>query len=45
MKYPLFQYEYSCFSSLGIRNEIVGDEAEISFAEGILLVIESRDGE
>ena len=45
MKYPLFQYEYSCFSSLGISNEIVGDEAEISFAEGILLVIESRDGE
>ena len=44
MKYPLFQYEYSCFSSLGISNEIVEDVAEISFTEGILLVIESRDG-
>lgn len=44
MKYPLFQYEYSCFSSLGISNEIVEDTAEISFTEGILLVIESRDG-
>ena len=43
MKYPLFQYEYSCFSSLGISNEIVGDEAEITFSQGILLVIESKD--
>ena len=43
MKYPLFQYEYSCFSSLGISNEIVGDDAEITFSQGILLVIESKD--
>ncbi|MCM1257244.1 MAG: thiamine diphosphokinase [Roseburia sp.] len=43
MKYPLLDYEYACFSSLGISNEIVEDEAEISFTEGVLLVIESRD--
>lgn len=43
MKYPLLNYEYACFSSLGISNEIVEEMAEISFSEGVLLVIESKD--
>ncbi len=41
--YPLEEYHMSCFSSLGISNEIVGEEAEVLLREGILLVIESRD--
>lgn len=43
MKYPLENTNVSCFSSLGISNEIVGERARISVAEGVLLVIESRD--
>lgn len=43
MKYPLTDYSYPCFSSLGISNEIVEDEAEISFTKGVLLVVESKD--
>lgn len=41
--YPLEDYHMSSFSSLGISNEIVGEEAEVLLREGILLVIESRD--
>lgn len=43
MKYPLYEADLSCFSSLGISNEIIGDIAKISVKEGILLVIESKD--
>lgn len=43
MKYPLTGYNYPCFSSLGISNEIAGEEGEISFTGGVLLVIESKD--
>ncbi|MCI8300034.1 MAG: thiamine diphosphokinase [Lachnospiraceae bacterium] len=42
-KYPLSNYTLECFHSLGVSNEIVEAEAEISFQEGILLVIESQD--
>ena len=42
-KYPLKNHTMESFSSLGISNEIVAAEAEISFEEGILLIIESRD--
>lgn len=42
-KYPLHQATLKGFCSLGISNEILEEEAEISFEEGILLVIESRD--
>jgi len=42
-KYPLENYTMGCFSSLGISNEIVENEAEILFEEGILVVIEARD--
>lgn len=41
--YPLEEYHMSSFSSLGISNEIVEEEAEILFREGILLVVEARD--
>lgn len=43
MKYPLQDAEISCFSSLGVSNEIAGDVARISVKQGTLLVIESRD--
>lgn len=43
MKYPLDHYELMGFCSLGISNEIWDDVAEISFEEGILIVVESRD--
>lgn len=42
-KYPLQNYELQCYHSLGVSNEISEDEAEISFEEGILLMVESRD--
>lgn len=41
--YPLENYHMSSFSSLGVSNEIVEEEAEVQLREGILLVIESRD--
>ena len=42
-KYPLEDFVLKPFNSLGISNEIVEDTAEISFEEGILLVIEAKD--
>lgn len=42
-KYPLTDVNLRGFCSLGISNEIAEEEAEISFKEGILLVIESKD--
>ena len=43
MKYPLEHADFSCFSSLGVSNEIVADVAKIQVEKGFLLVIESRD--
>lgn len=43
MKYPLERAVMKCYHSLGVSNEIVGEQAEISFQEGVLLVVESRD--
>ena len=42
-KYPLNDYTMGGFNSLGISNEIVDDEAEISFTSGQMIVIESKD--
>jgi thiamine pyrophosphokinase len=42
-KYPLKNYTLPVGISLGISNEVVDDIATISFKEGILIVIESRD--
>lgn len=43
MKYPLQEADMSCFSSLGISNEIVAPKAVITVREGVLVVVESRD--
>lgn len=43
MKYPLKDYTLNGFHTLSISNEIVADEAQISFSSGYLIVIESRD--
>ena len=43
MKYPLNHADVSCFSSLGVSNEIVEDVALIRVEKGTLLVMESRD--
>lgn len=42
-KYPLEHAVMECYHSLGVSNEIVEEEAGISFQNGVLLVIESRD--
>lgn len=42
-KYPLEKYELQCYHSLGVSNEISEEKAEISFEEGILLMVESKD--
>jgi thiamine pyrophosphokinase len=43
MKYTLTDEEMDAFQSLGISNEIVEDEATITWNDGYLLVIESKD--
>jgi thiamine pyrophosphokinase len=42
-RYPLNDHTLPSYYSLGISNEIVADEGQISFPKGTLLVIESRD--
>lgn len=42
-KYPLADYCLKGFCSIGVSNEITGEQAEITFKNGILIVIESRD--
>lgn len=42
-KYPLQEYTMEYGESLGISNEIIDDEAEVLFDNGILLMIEARD--
>lgn len=42
-KYPLQKYDLPCYHSLGVSNEICEEEAEISFEDGVLLMVESRD--
>lgn len=42
-QYPLKEYTLECYHSLGVSNEIIAEEAEISFQEGVLLVVESKD--
>lgn len=41
--YPLDRYTLTGFCSIGISNEIAEEKAEISFENGILLVIEAKD--
>lgn len=42
-KYPLEDYSLTIHKSLGVSNEIVEDEAFISYKSGYLLAIEARD--
>ena len=42
-KYPLSDFSLRGFCSLGVSNEIVEEEAVITFDGGILLLVESRD--
>lgn len=42
-KYPLTDYTLLSGRAIGVSNEITGETGEISFSEGLLLVIESRD--
>lgn len=42
-RYPLQDAVITSFSSLGISNEIVEEEARIEIREGVLLVMETRD--
>jgi len=43
VKYPLEDHFLTHETSLGVSNEIIGDEAEISFTKGKLLIIFSKD--
>ena len=43
MKYPLKDYTMEQYYTIGISNEIVGEEAEIQLKEGVLLMFETRD--
>ena len=43
VKYPLTDYTMPVGDSIGVSNEISGEEAVINIASGILLMIESRD--
>lgn len=42
-KYPLSDYTLHGFCSLGVSNEIVEETGEITFTDGILIVIEAKD--
>ena len=42
-RYPLDHAVLECYHSLGVSNEIAAEQAEISFQDGVLLVIESKD--
>ena len=41
--YPLDHVDLQPFTSLGISNEIVDEEAVITVEDGTLIVVESRD--
>ena len=40
---PLHEFTLTSYTSIGISNEIVEEEARISFDEGVLVIIESKD--
>lgn len=42
-KYPLKNWVLKGFNSLGISNEIVSKEAQISFDSGVLIMVQSKD--
>lgn len=42
-KYPLHRHLLTSDNSLGVSNELVEEAARVSFSEGILIMVESRD--
>ena len=42
-RYPLEDYELSIGKSLGVSNEVVENVANVTFLDGILIVVESKD--
>lgn len=42
-KYPVTDYSFDRFTSLGISNEIVDDHALIDIHRGKFIIIESKD--
>ena len=43
VKYPLSGHRLTADNTLGVSNQILGDTAPLSFADGTLLVIQSND--
>lgn len=43
VKYPLKDFTLKGYTSIGVSNEIIEDEAHISFTEGVLILVESKD--
>ncbi|MCT4544227.1 MAG: thiamine diphosphokinase [Vallitalea sp.] len=43
LKYELNEYTMEQGLSIGISNELIGDEATISIRDGVLIIIKSRD--
>ena len=41
-KYPLDHYDFKGFCSLGVSNEIIAERAEITFEDGIFIVISNQ---
>lgn len=42
-KYPLVNHKLSPYDSLCVSNQILGEEARITFPEGIIILMETRD--
>ncbi len=42
-KYQVEDFTLKCYHSRGVSNEIVEEQAEIAFRDGVLLVMESKD--
>ena len=42
-KYPLDRYHLRNLEGLGVSNEIADETAEVSWEQGILVMIQSRD--
>jgi len=43
VKYPLSDHELKPDDSLGVSNEVIGEEAAVSFRRGLLIMIQSKD--
>lgn len=42
-KYPLKDYDFGGYNSLGVSNELLQDEGYISFESGALIMVQARD--